>query len=139
MVDKDLTTSSIIIFDGACILCARSIQFILDHEKDKLFRFTTLGGDYAKTLKLEKHFNAEIPDSILLYENGQIYTESTAILKIAKQLKAPYRFLSIAMIFPSFIRNPIYRFVAKNRYRWFGQKEDHCRWVPPEEKGRFLD
>jgi len=129
----------VIIFDSACMLCTRSINFLLANEKSKIFLFTPLNGEYAKKLNISEKYNRPIPDSIILYDKGQVYVESTAALKACHWLRQPYRNLKYFLWIPSFIRDFVYRFIAKNRYKWFGTHADNCYWVPPDERHRFLD
>ena len=138
MIDISHIKNPIIFFDGVCNLCNTSVQFIIRHDQKKLFRFASLqsgiGQQVLKENKLaEKHF-----DSFILYENGILYTRSTGALKSVKKLSAPWSWLYILIIVPRFIRDGVYSWIAKNRYRWFGKKE--ACWLPsPELKNLFLD
>ncbi len=127
---------SIVFFDGVCNLCSGSVQFIIRHDKRNKFRFSSLQGDLAsKTLSGNaiKHL-----DSIVLRQNNKLYTRSTAALKIAAGLSFPINLLYIFIIVPPFIRNFVYDYIAKNRYRWFGKME--ACWLPsPELKSKFID
>ncbi|MNW64827.1 hypothetical protein D3C74_431440 [compost metagenome] len=76
-------------------------------------------------------------DTFVLIENGKYYTRSTAALRLAKGLKFPYPLLYVFIIVPKFIRNAVYNWVARNRYRWFG-KDEACMLPTPEIKDRFL-
>ena len=77
------------------------------------------------------------PDTIVLVEDGQLYTHSTAALKIARHLRWPWSWSVVFIIVPRFVRDAVYRWVARNRYRWFG-KSDACRVPTPELRARFL-
>jgi len=136
--EKKEKNSPVIIFDSACMLCTKSINFLLDHEKEKEFVFTPLNGEFAKNLNIGDKYKYPIPDSIILHHEGKVYVESTAVLKACQWLKSPYKHLKFLLWVPSFIRNFVYRIIAKNRYKWFGTHDDTCYWVPPDERHRFL-
>ncbi|MGC3786867.1 thiol-disulfide oxidoreductase DCC family protein [Priestia aryabhattai] len=128
----------IILFDGVCNLCNGWVQFVIKRDSRALFRFASLQSDTAGTL-LRKH-NYEHPPlhSVILLMNGNLYTESTAILHIVRQLRGPIQLMACFQVVPVFIRNLFYRFIARNRYKWFG-KQTSCMLPTPEAKMRFLD
>lgn len=129
----------LILFDGVCNLCNNSVQYVIKHDKKNQFLFTALQSDSGK--KIVNHYNIDISkiDSIFLYTpNKGILYKSTAALKIASRLTFPTNLMVVFLIVPVFIRNWVYDFIAKNRYKWFG-KEESCM-IPTEElKGKFLD
>ncbi len=126
----------IVLFDGVCNLCNSSVQFIIKHDSKKRFVFASLQSDISKALLSEFKEKNDL-NSIILIEKDHIYKESTAILRIAKHLNNGLPLLYFFIIIPPFIRDFIYRFIAKNRYKWFGRK-DQCM-IPSEElKNRFL-
>lgn len=137
MMDYD-STKPVIIFDSSCMLCTKSINFFLEHERAKDFLFTPLNGAFAKSINVLDKYKYPIPDSVILYYQDKIYLESTAVLKATKWLNSPYSKLSWLLFIPAFIRNFFYKIIAKNRYKWFGTHEDNCYWVPPDERYRFL-
>ncbi len=124
----------IIIFDGVCMLCNRAIQYVIDHDKEGKFRYLTL----QSAAELDLIDRNALPDSIILMQKGKIFVESVAILQIGNNLgswqAAASRVLSVL---PDSIGNFVYRIIAKNRYRWFGQK-DTCMIPPPAWKHQFL-
>jgi predicted DCC family thiol-disulfide oxidoreductase YuxK len=125
--------TAIIFFDGVCHLCNGFVDFALQNEKTpgKLI-FAPLQGSTAQDYLSQKD-RSEL-SSILLWEEGQIYRESEAVLRIAVQLKAPWNWLAkIARWIPRLIRDSLYHFVARNRYAWFGQSPT-CRIPLPEER-----
>ncbi len=128
---------AVILFDGVCNLCHASVLFIIKHDKKKSFVFAALQSDVASELLL--HFPKEIiqKDSIILAQNNKIYTESTAALRIAKELTGFWIIIQVFWIFPKFIRDYLYKVVAKNRYYWFGKKEN-CMVPNNAIKNRFL-
>jgi predicted DCC family thiol-disulfide oxidoreductase YuxK len=128
----------IVLFDGVCHLCQGSVKFIIKRDPKRQLRFASLQSDFAKKRLGSICFKPESLSSIVFIEKGKAYRESTAALKIAAYLRAPWKFLKIFKIVPRFIRDPLYRWVAKNRYRWFG-KDETC-WLPsPELRELFLD
>ncbi|WP_316806274.1 thiol-disulfide oxidoreductase DCC family protein [Pedobacter agri] len=128
----------VIFFDGVCNLCNASVQFAIKHDKNDVFKFTALQGNYAKTILPKFDINLERINSIILVENNQLYTKSSAALRIARKLNGLWPMLYAFMIIPKFIRDWFYDIIAKNRYKWWGRQES-C-WVPtPELKQRFYD
>lgn len=126
----------IVLFDGVCNLCASSVQWIIRHDDAAVFRFASLQGAVGSTLRQEYNIPADT-DSVVLIEDGKYWVMSDAALRIARHCKG-WRWLFALRFVPSFLRNGVYRFIAANRYRWFGKKSE-C-WLPtPELKARFLD
>lgn len=127
----------IILFDGVCNLCNSSVDFIIKHDKNNVFRFASLQSDFAQGIKKKlppKYLNT---DSFILAEGDNFYVKSSAALRTAKYLGFPLNMLYFFLIIPPFIRNFIYDVIAKNRYKWFGKKQT-CRVPSPEEKQKFL-
>ena len=128
--------NNVVLFDGVCSLCNASIDFIIRHEKGDKLTFASLQSDVGKAI-LEKSGVEVIPDSILMYNDGKLLVESTAVLCIARFLKRPYSWLNFLSIVPMNIRDTVYRLVARNRYKWFG-KRDTCRIPTPQERDKLL-
>ncbi len=104
---------TILFFDGDCALCNRAIQFILKNERNQELHFASL---QTSELFLNEHFPAHKNfDSMILFQNGKFYVESDAALKIIPFLKPRFSPLVISWLFPPFLRNSIYRLIAKNR------------------------
>ena len=132
-----VNNNQVIFFDGVCNLCSGSVQFILKRDKEKKFMFASLQSNYGQALLKQLHLPTDTFNSFILYDGGEIFTRSTAALKMFLQLKG-WGWVKIFWIVPKFIRDAVYNLIAKNRYKWFGKKEE-C-WVPtPELKGRFLN
>ncbi len=128
----------IILFDGVCNLCDSSIQFIIRHDKNDIFRFVALQSDLGQ--EITKYIGVDITktDSIILYESGKAYYyKAEAALKIAKELGGIYTIISWFSILPKSISNIVYDYIAKNRYKWYGKK-DACMIPTPELKAKFL-
>lgn len=129
---------SIIIFDGVCNFCNGVVNFILVRDKKDIFRFAANQSEAAKQILLENNIPLETEIStVFLFENGKLYQKSTAALRIARKLPFAWNLCYIGIIIPAFLRNVIYDFIAKNRYKWFGKKET-CRVPSPAERGKFL-
>lgn len=127
----------VILFDGVCNLCSGSVQFILKRDKEKKFLFASLQSNYGQELLKQFDLPTDTFNSFILFENGKIFTRSTATLKMFSQLRN-WGWVKIFWIVPKFLRDAVYKLIAKNRYKWFGKKEE-C-WLPtPDLKARFLD
>jgi predicted DCC family thiol-disulfide oxidoreductase YuxK len=128
----------IILFDGVCNLCDNAVQYVLKHDKKDVFRFVALQSDLgAEILNYLKVDTAKM-DSIILYEPGiAYYYKSDAALEVVKDLNSFLKWSIIFKIIPSSLRNPIYDYVARNRYKWFGKKEA-CMIPTEETKAKFL-
>ena len=129
----------LILFDGVCNLCNSSVQYLIKRDKKEHFLFTALQSETGKQILNQYKIDTTKIDSILLYtpEKGIDY-KSTAALKIAVSLSFPENLMAIFFIVPTFIRNWVYDFIAKNRYKWYGKKES-CMIPTPELKSRFLE
>jgi predicted DCC family thiol-disulfide oxidoreductase YuxK len=112
------TTTKIILFDGVCNLCNRAVQFVIERDKNDVFRFAALQSEIGQKLVNERGIDTETVDSIILIEpNVAYYTKSTAALKIAEDLNGIWSTTSIFLWIPEGIRNIVYDFIAKNRYK----------------------
>lgn len=128
----------ILLFDGVCNLCHRAVNFIFAHEKAPTLRFASLQSAEGQQLLKDHHLPPTYTDSLVLIDRHHAYTHSEAALRIAGYLKAPFALGQIARLIPGPIRDVIYLWIAKNRYQWFGKK-DQCLLPTPERKARFLD
>jgi predicted DCC family thiol-disulfide oxidoreductase YuxK len=131
-------SKAIILFDGVCNLCNASVQLVIKNDPDAYFNFASLQSDAG--IALQKKYNLPVlanPESLVLIEDNKVYQYATAALRIARKLKSWHRFLYVFIIVPDFLRNAVYKFIARNRYKWWG-KQDSC-WLPtPNLKKRFL-
>ena len=127
----------IILFDGFCNLCDKSVQFIIDRDRNGTFHFASLQSDTGRKL-LQKYQVTEEVTSVVLVDNNTVYVQSDAALRICKHLTRPWNYLYLAIIIPKRVRDTVYRFIAKHRYRWFGKKNS-CMLPTPEIKKRFLE
>lgn len=125
-----------IFFDGVCNLCNGAINFVIDRDKRHYYKFASLQSTVARN-KLPN--TSQSLDSIVLYKkSGEILYKSNAALEVAKHLRGLWPLLYIFKIVPRVIRDFIYDWIARNRYKWFG-KRDTCRMPSPELKERFLE
>ena len=111
---------SIIIFDSECLMCSNAVSFIINHDSKKKFYFLALDSNRAK--EITKKFNIT-QDSIILVDDDTFCLYSEAILKISKALDSPYNYLYLFRVLPLFLRDYVYKFVAKHRKKFFKKKE----------------
>lgn len=129
---------ALVLFDGICNFCNSTVQFILQRDPKGYYHFAPLQSALGKEYLSKFNIDPSKTDSIVLIENEKAYTRSTAALRISLHLNALWPVLSAFLIVPAFIRNGVYDFIAKNRYRWFGTR-DSCLLPLPEWRNRFLD
>lgn len=129
----------IILFDGVCNLCNNSVQFVIKRDKKDVFRFASLQSEAGQKLLAERGIDPEKTDSIVLIEpDVAYYTKSQAAIEIASELGGGWSFLRVfEYILPVSLRDRVYDFIASNRYKWYGKK-DQCMVPTPELKDRFL-
>jgi predicted DCC family thiol-disulfide oxidoreductase YuxK len=126
----------IVLFDGECNFCDRSVQFIINRDKEALFKFTSLQSDVGQEITRKYQVPGDI-DSIILVRDDKYYVKSAAALQISKHFSGGWKLLFILSIVPRPIRDYFYDILAKNRYKWFG-KNDRCMIPSPEIRNRFL-
>ncbi len=122
-----------ILFDGVCRFCNASVNFVLRRDHRDRFRFAPLQSPAGERLLVQYGLDGKKMDSFVLIEDGRVFTESTAVLRTARKLGFPWSLAWGWMIVPEFIRNAVYRWIARHRYQWFG-KNDQC--MVPDEKIR---
>jgi len=130
-----------ILFDGVCNLCNGFVQFIIRHDPQGRFRFAALQSEAARQLLASHGLPATAlpaePESVLLLSQGRLYSHSTAVLRIARGLGGGWQLTGLGWVLPRALRDALYCWVARNRYRWFGRQES-CMLPTPELKARFL-
>lgn len=138
MIQNLPPNKKIILFDGLCNLCDAAVQFVIQHDKKDLFRFVALQSELGQEILKHIGINPANIDSVILYEPGiAYYYKSTAAIEIAKSLGGFWHLGTAFRIIPTGIRNQLYDYIAKNRYKWYGKKET-C-FIPTEElKLKFL-
>ncbi|NQW30861.1 MAG: DUF393 domain-containing protein [Ignavibacteria bacterium] len=135
-VEKFLFTKTIVIFDGVCNVCNGSVDFLLRHDSHNQLMFGSF--QQQNVAELLRGFGVDTePTTMYVLQRGLLFFESTAVLKIVRVLPYPWKLFYSAIIIPPFVRNSLYRFIARNRYRWFG-KRDSCRLASAEEREKFL-
>lgn len=132
------TDAPIIVFDGECVLCSAWVDFLLKHDRQAKFRLAAMQGANGRRLLLEHGLDPDDPVSLLLVEGGRAYTDSDAIVRVLDGLGGWYQIAVLSYALPKFLLDPVYRLVARNRYRWFGQL-DECRVPDVGDAHRFLD
>ena len=132
------TTHPILFFDGVCNLCNGAIQFILKNDRRGELRFASLQSDLAEELLPPFGINPRDLNSVVLYENGTVYTRSSSVLRTFKLMGGPLSYLAVFGIIPRRIRDFFYNYVSHHRYNWFGKREE-CMLPRPEWKARFLE
>ena len=127
----------IILFDGVCNLCNDAVDFIIKRDRKNHFKFTSLQDNITQNLLREFRTEERHLNSIILIRGNQIFYKSRAALEISKKLGGIWPVFYLFIVFPSFLRDTIYDWIAKNRYKWFGKKET-CRLPSEDEKSKFL-
>ncbi|MFT3908913.1 MAG: thiol-disulfide oxidoreductase DCC family protein [Ferruginibacter sp.] len=133
-----MSTHPIILFDGICNLCNSSVQYVIKHDPAASFKFASLQSEQGQNLLRQFNLATNDINSFVLIQDNKAYTRSTAALKVAKQIKGATKLLYGFIIVPAFIRDAVYSFIAHNRYKWFG-KRNECMAPTPSLKERFLN
>jgi predicted DCC family thiol-disulfide oxidoreductase YuxK len=134
---KKIAQPPVLLFDGVCNLCNASVQFVIEHDKNKIFRFAAQQSDIGKSMMQRFNIPQNNLETLILIENDQFFIESDAALRTARYLDAPYSYIYWLRFVPKHLRDGVYRLVARNRYRFFG-KQESC-WMPTRElRARFL-
>jgi predicted DCC family thiol-disulfide oxidoreductase YuxK len=131
------TNNPVILFDGVCNFCNSAINFVLKQDKKGVFRFAPLQSEAGRQLLHQYDLSIQEFDSFVLIDNGRVYKKSAASLRVMHHLPWYWKELQILRIIPTIFRDAIYDFIARNRYKWFGKK-DQCMIPTPEMKGKFL-
>ena len=131
-------TINIVVFDGVCILCNKTVQWIIRNDSKSKFRFTSAQSEVGQLLLKEHGLSSDSFKSILYILDNRIYIKSTAVLQILRRLDGGFQLLYCLIIIPRVLRDMVYDFIANRRYRWFG-KLDSCIVPGPECRGRFLE
>ena len=127
---------AIILFDGECNLCSKSVQFIIKRDKEAYFSFASLDSEIGKQLLKAYKVPTDV-DSLILIENKRYYSQSSAVLQICKHLHGGWKIFTILLVLPRKVRDPLYKFIANNRYKWF-KKRSSCLVPTPDIRKRFF-
>ncbi|PSA94605.1 hypothetical protein C6370_06155 [Bacillus atrophaeus] len=127
----------VLLFDGVCNLCNGAVQFIIKRDPNGLISFSSLQSETGQQLLKLNGLPTEHFDSFVFIEDGKVYTKSTAAIKVFRHLRGAWRFSVVLLAVPRPVRNMVYSLIAKNRYKWFGKKNE-CMLPSPAIKKRFL-
>ncbi|MCB0654995.1 MAG: DUF393 domain-containing protein [Saprospiraceae bacterium] len=133
----DPQTSAYLLYDGICVLCNRSILWVLRHDPEAHIRVAALDSNFARQLLDQTHGKQPAQDSVLFWKEGKWYDRSNAVLEILGVLPRPWRWLRIFRIIPRTVRDALYDWIARNRYRWFGTYKT-CPMPSQAIKDRFI-
>jgi predicted DCC family thiol-disulfide oxidoreductase YuxK len=128
--------NQIILFDGECNVCNKSVQFIIKRDPKAIFTFASQQSTTGKKMMEQYGIDSNL-NSLVLVDQQTYFIKSSAALKICRKLRWPWSLFSLFLFIPTPIRDSLYHFVAKNRYR-FGRNES-CMLLPSDERKRFLD
>lgn len=128
---------TILLYDGECSFCNGAVQWIIPRDPHHHIYFAAQQGELGQALRKQYGISDEI-DSLVLVDRGKAYVYSAAAIKAAKYLHRAWPLVQLLLLIPAFIRDPIYRYVAKHRYQWFG-KQQACLLPTPEIRARYLD
>ncbi len=134
---EQLQDKSIVFYDGTCGFCQGSVQLVLQHNKKENLYFAALQSGILEQFLPDTAVPEPLPDSIFFYEQGKLYAQSEAALRIARHLNIPFSWLYYFRIIPLTFRDFVYSLVAKNRYLIAGRTES-CLLPTPEQRGRFV-
>jgi len=126
-----------ILFDGVCNFCDRSVNFIIKRDRRNRLLFSPLQSPAGRELAMQFGFREDYLGSMVFVENGRAYTRSSAALRIAAHMNGGWPLLKLLLIVPRFIRDAVYEWIGRNRYRWFGRK-DACMIPSPELRAKFI-
>lgn len=132
-----MAEAPVILFDAECVLCSANAQFVLRRDKTGRFRFASIQGATGAALARANGLDPADPVSMLVIEGARVRRDSDAVLSIYEGLGLPWRLMTVFRIVPPILRDPVYRWIARNRYRLFG-KRSTCWVAPPEYRARIL-
>jgi len=119
-----------VLFDAECVLCSANAQFILNHDRHGAFYLASMQGDVGAALFRRHGLDPRDPATILVVEGAKVRQDSDAVIAIYEGLGFPWKLAGLFQVVPATVRDPLYRLIARNRYRIFGKRES-C-WIPPE-------
>ena len=137
-LEQSEESGAILLFDGVCNLCNGAVNLVIEADPHAYFRLGTLQSAAARPYLRAFGMDPEAISTVVLIENGQLYTRSTAVLRVLRRLEAPWSLFWAFIVVPRPLRDWLYDRVAASRYDWFGQR-DACRTPTPNERARFLD
>ena len=135
--EPSMAESPVVLFDGVCNLCNGAVSFLMDRDPERRLRFAALQSEAGARLLRQFTIAADPLETLILVEGGRTYLRSTAVLRALRHVRGPWRIVSWLLAIPRGLRDPVYAFVARNRYRWFGTRKS-CRVPTPADRERFL-
>ena len=131
-------TASVIVFDGVCMLCSRWVDFVLRRDPHGRYKFAAMQTASGRALLIEHGIDPDDPLSFLLLEDKKGYTDTDAIVRVLRSFGPGWKFIALLVSsVPRFVRDPLYRWIARNRYRMFGRRAA-CRVPTADIADRFL-
>lgn len=127
----------IILFDGVCNLCNHAVDFVIRRDSRDRFKFASLQEPFLQDFLKKRQIPSAYLDSIVFVHDDRVFVKSRAALEIARRMGGFWKLLYVFMLVPKIIRDPIYDWIARNRYRWYG-KRSSCRIPEPKEADKFL-
>ena len=127
----------VILFDGVCNFCNGTVNFLLRQKGHENFRFAALQSEAGQRLLAQYNLSRTDLNSFVLFENGRIYQRSSAALRLTTYLSWYWKWAKLFWLVPKPMRDAVYAFIAKNRYKWFGKREQ-CSIPAPDARNRFL-
>ncbi|MGK0388376.1 MAG: putative DCC family thiol-disulfide oxidoreductase YuxK [Maribacter sp.] len=137
-ISENLVEHPVLLFDGVCNFCNQTVQFVIKRDKEGIVHFAPLQSTFGQSQLQKANLATHDLKTLIFIENGQLYTKSSGALKLSKYLGGVWKLAYILIFIPKPIRDFAYDFIAKNRYKWFGKK-DECMLPSPEVRGRFID
>jgi predicted DCC family thiol-disulfide oxidoreductase YuxK len=128
----------IVLFDGECNLCNTVVQFIIKHDRKKIFRFASLQSDFGQAIAAQYNLPRDNFETFIYLDDDSIYFKSAAALKVSRDLGYPYRLLYAFIVLPRFVRDAVYMMVSRNRHRLFGNNAS-CMMPTRELAGKFVE
>lgn len=128
----------VVLFDGYCKFCNLWVNFLITIDRQKSFRFASAQSEAGKSLMEIGNIGSIGADTVIVYDEGRFYSRSGAIVRIARRLHGIWRLGYLLVVIPRPVRDMVYDFVARNRYRWFGRRET-CRVPTDVDRDRFLE
>ncbi|HEV7248749.1 MAG TPA: DCC1-like thiol-disulfide oxidoreductase family protein [Shinella sp.] len=136
-MNRNDAAGPIIVFDAECILCSANAQFVLRHDRARRFRLASMQNAVGTALYRRFGIDPSDPESMIVVDGDRLFKDSDAVLAIYAGLGWPWKVFAGLRFIPRFLRDPAYRWLARNRYRIFGRR-DAC-WVPsPDDADRVL-
>jgi len=136
-MDYPYQGQKIVLFDGACVLCNRSVDFLLKTDRKNRLKFASLQSNIAASILKPIKYQPLTENTIIFIDEGRLFLKSTAVLRIAGYLGFPYSAIAIFRIIPRPLRDGIYDFIARNRVKWFGTRVK-CRVPDEKTAGRII-